>query len=63
VDAARTRARKQLDALSQITDIVGQIKKRQRQEQDAREVQRTEDAVAVRSYLARKTLTREARHE
>lgn len=63
VDGARTRARKQLDALSQITDIVGQIKKRQRQQQDAREVQRTEDAVAVRSYLAKKTLAREARHE
>ena len=63
VDAARTRARKRLDALSQITDIVGQMKKRQGQQQDAREVQRTEDAVAVRSYLARKTLAREARHE
>lgn len=63
VDAARARTRKQHDALTQIMDVVGQMKKRQRQEQDARDVQRSEDAVAACWYLARKTVAPEARHE
>lgn len=63
VDAARARTRKQHEALSQITHVVGQMKKKQRQEQDARDVQRSEDAVAASWYLARKTAAPEARHE
>ena len=63
VDAARTRTRKQQEALSNIMEVVGRMKKKQRQEQDARDVQRSEDAVAARWYLARKTVAPEATHE
>lgn len=63
VDAAQARARKQHEALSQIMDVVGQMKKEQRQEQEARDVQRSEDAVAASWYLARKIVAQEARHE
>jgi len=63
VDAARTRTRKQQEALSNIMEVVGRMKKEQRQEQDARDVQRSEDAVAARWYLARKTVAPEATHE
>ncbi|WP_426337873.1 hypothetical protein ACN9MZ_15435 [Pseudoduganella sp. S-14] len=63
VDAARARTRKQHEALSNIMDVVGKMKKKQRQEQDARDVQRSEDAVAAGWYLARKTVAPEARHE
>jgi len=63
VDAAGARARRQQEALSNIMDVVGQLKKKQRQEQEARDVQRSEDAVAASWYLARKTVAPEARHE
>lgn len=63
VDAARTKTRKRHEALSQIEDVVGRMKTKQRQEQDARDVQRAEDAVAVSWYLARKTVAPEAHHE
>jgi uncharacterized protein involved in exopolysaccharide biosynthesis len=63
VDAARTRTRKQYEALTQIMDVVGQMKQKQRQEQEARNVQRSEDAVAASWYLARKAAAPEARHE
>jgi len=63
VDAAQARTRKQHEALSNIMDVVGQLKKKQRQEQEARDVQRSEDAVAASWYLARKVVTQEARHE
>jgi len=60
VDAARTRTRKQHEALTHTRDLVEQMKKKQRQEQDARDVQRAEDAVAVSWYLAKKTVAPEA---
>jgi len=63
VDAARSRTRKQHEALSQIMEVVGEMKKKRRQEQKARDVQRSEDAVAASWYLARKALAPEARHE
>lgn len=54
VDAARVKATKQREALSQISDVAERMRQQERLGNDTRESQRAEDAASIAWFLARK---------